>query len=51
MRARLGPEGIQAFDRQDSGLLSVLTRANALLVRPPRDAAREIGETVDYLPL
>ena len=51
MRAVLGPDGIFAFDRQDSSLLSVLTKANALLVRPPKDRARAVGETVDYLPL
>ena len=51
MRAVIGPEGIHAFERQDSSLLSVLTRANALLIRPPRDGAREVGETVPYLAL
>lgn len=51
MRATLDAAGIHAFDRQDSSLLSVLTKANALLVRPPHDSAREVGEMVDYIPL
>lgn len=51
MRAVVGTDGIYAFDRQDSSLLSVLTKANALLVRAPGDPARPLGETVDYIPL
>ena len=51
MRAHLGADGLTAFDRQDSALLSVLGAANALLVRPVDDPARTAGETVAYLPL
>lgn len=51
MRARLTTEGIAAFDRQDSSLLSVLSQANALLVRPPHDPARVAGDPVDYISL
>lgn len=51
MRARLTPEGIMAEDRQDSSLLSVLAHAEALLVRPINDPARQAGEEVAYLPL
>ncbi|WP_421904399.1 gephyrin-like molybdotransferase Glp [Mameliella sp.] len=51
MRAQLDDDGIRALDRQDSSLLSVLGKANALLVRPVGDAARKTGEMVDYLPL
>ncbi|WP_298969832.1 gephyrin-like molybdotransferase Glp [uncultured Roseobacter sp.] len=51
MRATVTPEGLRAFDRQDSSLLTVLAQANALLVRPPHDPARAIGEPVAYLPL
>ena len=51
MRARLGDDGIAAEDRQDSSLLSILAHADALLVRPPHDPAREAGETVTFLPL
>lgn len=51
MRAVVGAEGIAAMERQDSSLLSVLGRANALLVRPVNDPAREPGEEVAFLPL
>jgi molybdopterin molybdotransferase len=37
------------FERQDSALLGVLARANALMVRPPADPAREAGETVEFI--
>ena len=51
MRARLTPDGIRPFDRQDSALLGVLAQADALLIRPIKDDARKAGETVDYIPL
>ncbi|WP_170592588.1 molybdopterin molybdotransferase MoeA [Ruegeria arenilitoris] len=51
MRARLESDGIRAFEDQDSSLLSVLARSNALLMRPPNDPARATGETVSYLPI
>jgi molybdopterin molybdotransferase len=51
MRAVVDAQGIRAFDRQDSSLLSVLSEANALLVRPIGDVPRAAGEIVDYLPL
>ena len=35
--------------RQDSSMLSVLVRANALIVRPPHDLAKRAGELVDVL--
>ncbi len=54
MRARLtqgdGLPVITAFDRQDSALLTILTEANALLIRPVSDGARRAGDVVDYLP-
>ncbi|MBM1219240.1 molybdopterin molybdotransferase MoeA [Ponticoccus sp. SC2-23] len=55
MRARLdqtdsGPT-IRSFDRQDSSLLTVLSEANALLIRPPHAPAADAGEAVTYLPL
>jgi molybdopterin molybdotransferase len=37
------------FERQDSSLLSVLARANALMVRPPGEAALTAGAKVDYI--
>lgn len=51
MRARLDGEGLQVFDRQDSALLSILSAANALVIRPPHDPARDAGDRVTYLPL
>lgn len=52
MRASLEPEGlIRPLAPQDSSLLSVLSRADALLIRPPGDPAREAGHPVRYLPL
>jgi molybdopterin molybdotransferase len=51
MRARLTSKGLQAFDRQDSSLLTVLAGADVLLVRPPGDGARAVGETLDYIVL
>ncbi|MDH3262907.1 MAG: molybdopterin molybdotransferase MoeA [Paracoccaceae bacterium] len=51
MRARLEAGTITPFERQDSSLLSVLSEANALLIRPVADPPRQAGETVPYLPL
>lgn len=51
MRAVLGPDGLEIAERQDSSLLSILAGANALVVRPPHDPAREVGEEVAYIPL
>lgn len=51
MRASVTDGDITAFARQDSSLLSVLTSANALLIRPVDDPARNIGEHVDYIHL
>ncbi|MFQ5621915.1 MAG: gephyrin-like molybdotransferase Glp [Paracoccaceae bacterium] len=53
MRARVVPvDGgwtISTFEVQDSALLSVLSQANALLVRPPLDEARQPGEAVQFI--
>lgn len=51
LRAQLSVDGITPFDRQDSSLMSVLSRADALLVRPPHAPAAKAGDTVSYLPL
>ncbi|MEM7318447.1 MAG: gephyrin-like molybdotransferase Glp [Pseudomonadota bacterium] len=51
MRAVLSGDQIKVFPNQDSSLLSVLSKANALVVRPPGDPARPAGDTVTYLPL
>lgn len=51
MRARLQDGKITAFDKQDSSLLTVLSEANALLVRPVGDPARKPGDMVACIPL
>ena len=42
---------VKAFERQDSSLLSVLSQANALIVREPLDPAVSAGQTVRIIPL
>jgi molybdopterin molybdotransferase len=54
MRSRLerrggGLPGVHPFDVQDSSMLSVLARADGLLVRAPHDPARASGEEVDII--
>ena len=52
MRARLADDGtIAPYERQDSALLSILTQANALLIRPMNDPKRIGGTRMDYIPL
>lgn len=51
MRARLTENGVAPFDRQDSALLTILSEADALVVRPIGDAARRAGEIVEYVPI
>jgi len=51
MRGRIDDGELTVFDRQDSALLSILSRANALIVRPPYDAAREAGNLLEYIPV
>jgi molybdopterin molybdotransferase len=51
MRAQLTDGGLVAHDAQDSSLLSVLSDADALLIRPANDAARAPGDRVAYLPV
>ncbi|MEP3346054.1 MAG: gephyrin-like molybdotransferase Glp [Litoreibacter sp.] len=51
MRAVIADGAVTAFERQDSSLLSVLASANALIVRPPNDPARQIGELVEVITL
>ncbi|MDZ4094751.1 MAG: molybdopterin-binding protein, partial [Paracoccaceae bacterium] len=55
MRASLthgaGLPTIAPCDRQDSALLSVLTSADALLIRPLGDGPRVAGDAVEYLPI
>lgn len=51
MRSRLVEGGVVADERQDSALLGVLAAADALIVRPPHDPARQAGETVRVIDL
>ena len=49
MRATLTKDGILPFARQDSALLTVLSAADCVLVRPVADPARRAGDLVDYI--
>lgn len=55
LRARLDEDGdgtvVQPFEDQDSARLKLMAEADALLVRPPGDPAREIGARLCYIPL
>lgn len=55
LRATLqhGPDGAEVtpFPDQDSARLALMAQADALLVRPPGDPARQRGAPVRYLPL
>ncbi|MGZ3216738.1 molybdopterin molybdotransferase MoeA [Paracoccus sp. T5] len=42
---------IDPFADQDSARLSLMTQADALLVRPANDPAKSAGDLVDYIPL
>lgn len=46
-----GGEQLHVFDRQDSSLLSILEKADSLVVRPPRDPPRTEGEHMDFIGL
>ena len=51
LRAALGPEGAQPFDRQDSSLLRLLSAADCLVVQPPHDPGRDAGAEVEIIRL
>lgn len=51
MRAIIADGTVADAGAQDSSLLSVLARANALIVRPPNDPARDAGDRVEVLRL
>ncbi|MBT8413140.1 MAG: molybdopterin molybdotransferase MoeA [Boseongicola sp.] len=51
MRAQESAGQVTVAERQDSGLLSVLSQANVLVVRPPHDPAKSIGDAVQILDL
>jgi molybdopterin molybdotransferase len=55
VRATLEPgaDGVPVatpFAKQDSSMMSLLARAGGLIVRPPKDPARRIGDSVRVLP-
>ena len=49
LATKAGERFVEPFAMQDSSMLSVLARADALIVRPPRAAAAKAGETVSIL--
>ncbi|WP_299148435.1 gephyrin-like molybdotransferase Glp [uncultured Tateyamaria sp.] len=51
MRSSIQGGTVQGAGAQDSSLLSVLARSNALIVRPPHDPARAPGDLVDTIAL
>ncbi|MCR9145777.1 MAG: molybdopterin molybdotransferase MoeA [Rhodobacteraceae bacterium] len=51
MRAEAADGRITPEPRQDSALLSVLARANALMIRPAGDGPRRAGDEMDYIAL
>ncbi|GHF59695.1 molybdopterin molybdotransferase MoeA [Seohaeicola zhoushanensis] len=51
MRAVVENGQARVFDNQDSAMLGVLAVANALVVRPPNDAALADGAEISYLPI
>ncbi|OIQ42543.1 MAG: molybdopterin molybdenumtransferase MoeA [Roseobacter sp. MedPE-SW] len=51
MRATVSDGEITVAANQDSSLLSVLAKANALIVLPPHAPAQALGDTLQYLPV
>ncbi|MBJ3776498.1 molybdopterin molybdotransferase MoeA [Acuticoccus mangrovi] len=51
MRAQVVDGRINPFEVQDSSMLSILSRAEVLLVRPPGAPPAEAGSPCEYLPL
>ena len=47
--AMIEGNAVRAMTRQDSSLLSVLARSDALIVRPPHDPAKKEGELVNVI--
>lgn len=47
----IGESVVQAFPRQDSSMLSVLTSADAFIIRPPFAKAAAMGDHVEVLPM
>jgi len=51
MRAQVSGQVIAPFTQQDSAMLGILSRANALLIRPVNSPAASGGDLVDYVPI
>lgn len=51
MRGYIDAGGLTIFERQDSALLTVLSQANCLAIRPPHDKAREAGQELEIIRL
>ena len=51
MRARVQDGKVTVFERQDSALLSVLSQANCLAIRPKDDPARGAGDQIEIIRL
>lgn len=51
LRAQRVAGGVEPFPSQDSSLLTVLSRADCLIVRPPDDPERAVGDMVQVLTL
>ena len=51
LRARHTPDGVTAFDKQDSSLLTVLSAADCLIVQPADDGPRAVGDMVQIIPI
>ncbi len=49
MRGTLTSGRVEVAANQDSSLLSVLAHSNCLVVRAPRDPAREVGEQIEII--
>ncbi len=51
IRAQRTPQGVVAFDKQDSSLLSVLSASDCLIVQPAGDGPHAPGEMVQIIPI
>jgi molybdopterin molybdotransferase len=51
MRSILKDGRLTVMESQDSSLLGILSRSNALIVRPVGDGPRAAGDVVEYLSL
>lgn len=49
MRATIAPDGVRPAQSQDSALLTVLARADALMVRAPDDPAQPAGALIEVI--